>query len=77
MCNLKEIVRFIINGAETFRNASKGTYNQSSREVNEFRSEIFQKNQSRADDRYNLLKDKKNIERDVRVSFDKLSVSNV
>ena len=75
MCIVKDVVGFIKHGTTTFRNASKGQYNQSSNEVNEIRNEILSKELNRSDDKNNLLKDKKKIEKDVRLSFNKKLIS--
>ena len=43
MCILKEVGRFIKNGASTFRDASQGRYRQNSDAVSEIRKEIMEK----------------------------------
>ena len=39
MCILKEVGRFIKNGASTFRDASQGHYKQNSEAISEIRKE--------------------------------------
>lgn len=43
MCILKEVGRFIKNGASTFRDASQGHYKQNSEAISEIRKEILEK----------------------------------
>ena len=69
MCILKEVGRFIKNGASTFRDASQGRYRQNSEAISEIRKEILEKDRNRNDDKRNLMKDRKNVEGDVRKSF--------
>ena len=42
MCILKEVGRFIKNGASTFRDASQGHYKQNSEAISEIRKEMGQ-----------------------------------
>ena len=70
MCNLKNISRFLKNGAAVFSDASRGQYRNHSKEISKLREEIFGCNQQKSDDKKNLRADRVNIERDVRKSFD-------
>ena len=54
MCILKEVGRFIKNGASTFRDASQGHYKQNSEAISEIRKEILEKDRNRNDDKRNL-----------------------
>lgn len=76
MCILKEVGRFIKNGASTFRDASQGRYKQNSEAISEIRKEILEKDRNRNDDKRNLMKDRKNVEGDVRKSFNEIVLSN-
>lgn len=76
MCVIKELSRFLKRGATTFHDASRGRYHEESEEILELRKEIFGKESRRSDDRQNVLKDRKAIEKDVRKSFDKLALKN-
>ena len=59
MCILKEVGRFIKNGASTFRDASQGHYKQNSEAISEIRKEILEKDRNRNDDKRNLMEDRK------------------
>ena len=72
MCILKEVGRFIKNGASTFRDASQGHYKQNSEAISEIRKEILEKDRNRNDDKRNLMEDRKNVEGDVRRSFNEI-----
>ena len=76
MCILKEVGRFIKNGASTFREASQGNYKQNSEAISEIREEVIGKSCSRADDKRNLLEDRRKIEKDVRKSFNNYVLNN-
>ena len=76
MCILKEVGRFIKNGASTFRDASQGHYKQNSEAISEIRKEILEKDRNRNDDKRNLMEDRKNIEGDVRRSFNEIALKN-
>ena len=76
MCILKEVGRFIKNGASTFRDASQRHYKQNSEDISEIRKEILEKDRNRNDDKRNLMEDRKNIEGDVRRSFNEIALKN-
>lgn len=76
MCILEKVGRFIKDGASTFREASQGRYKQNSEAISEIRKEIIEKDRNRTDDKRNLMEDRKNIERDVRRSFNEISLNN-
>lgn len=71
MCILKEVKRFIVNGALTFREASQGRYKQKSEAISAMREELFNDEEQTgfATDRKNLLRDKQKIQGDIRKSF--------
>lgn len=76
MCTIKEINHIVINGIVTFRKASRGRYSVHSDEVNKLRKELFEVESQPSDDRRNLRKDRKAIEMDVRISFEKYKAKN-
>lgn len=76
MCIIDDIKSFVSNGAEVLRKASKGRYDLQTDEVKEMRRELFEASSGRADDAAKLRKDKENVSRDVRVSFNKLVLGN-
>ena len=76
MCIFREFGRFVRRGVITFRYASKGQYRIEADGIDEIRKEIFEIECHRSDDRRNLQRDRKAIERDVRVSFNKLTLQN-
>lgn len=76
MCILKEVGRFIKNGASTFRDASQGHYKRNSEAISEIRKEIMGKDLRKADDKRNLMRDRSNVEGDVRKSFNKIALNN-
>ena len=76
MCILKEVGRFIKNGPSTFRDASQGHYKQNSEAISEIRKEILEKDRNRNDDKRNLMEDRKNVEGDVRRSFNEIVLNN-
>lgn len=76
MCILKEVGRFIKNGASTFRDASQGHYKQDSEAISKIRKEILETDRNRIDNKKNLMEDRKKIERDVRKSFNEMAINN-
>ena len=76
MCIIKKITRIMKFGASTFRDASRGCYEHSDGPLSEIKDELLSTWGSPADDKKNLAKDRKNIERDIRNSFDKLVLRN-
>lgn len=63
--NMK-VIEFITNGVNVFRDASRGQYVDSSEVVAQFRREILDHQYSPADDRRNLLRDRRNVAADLR-----------
>ena len=76
MCILKEVGRFIKNGASTFRDASQGHYKQNDETISERSEEIIEKDRNKNDDKRNRMEDRKNIEGDVRRSFNEIALKN-
>lgn len=68
--NMK-VIEFITNGINVFREASRGQYVDSSEVVAQFRREILDHQYSPADDRRNLLRDRRNVAADLRCSIKK------
>ena len=60
------VIEFITNGVNVFRDASRGQYVDSSEVVAQFRREILDHQYSPADDRRNLLRDRRNVAADLR-----------
>ena len=65
---LKDFVRFIRNGVSVFLDASAGQYRQNSDSISEIREEIMN-GSTRADDKKNLMEDRKHVEHDVYVAL--------
>ncbi len=77
MCILKEIGKFVKNGASVFNEASKGQYNEQSEAVRSIKKEILKKTDgSFIDDKHNLAKDRENIKFDIHKSFKELVINN-
>ena len=76
MCIIKEIGRFISQGACTFRDAAAGRYEHTSPSLEEIKREIFSRKSDRLEDKANLIEDRKNIEKNVRKSFDELVLNH-
>ncbi|MGN0091286.1 MAG: hypothetical protein ACI36Z_10100 [Alloprevotella sp.] len=66
---LKDFIRFLKNGIDTFRSAYRGEYREESESIKQIRKEIFDMTSSRADDKRNMRMDRAAIERDFRTSF--------
>lgn len=64
---------FFTNGVKTFRMAAKGSYIGESESVRQIREEMMNNSATDSD---NLRSDWKNIGRDVRTSFNKLTAPN-
>lgn len=65
------VIKFITNGINVFREASRGQYVDSSELVAQFRREILDHQYSPADDRRNLMRDRRNVAADLRISLNK------
>ena len=65
------VIEFITNGINVFREASRGQYVDSSELVAQFRREILDHQYSPADDRRNLMRDRRNVAADLRISLKK------
>ena len=64
---------FFLNGVKTFRSAAAGRYDTESDDVRMMRDEIMDNSIS---DSERLRRDWKNVSRDVRTSFNKLTMQN-
>lgn len=64
---------FVSNGIKTFRTAAVGSYNGESEAVRQIREDMMH---NTASDSERLRRDWKNISRDVRISYNKLTVPN-
>ena len=74
MCIIKNVSRFITNGARVLRDSSHGEYRQESEIISQLKKELFI--ESQMDDKSKLRQDRKNVEKDVRTAWDKLKLSN-
>ena len=71
MCIIGNIRTFVRKGVSVLRAASSREYNEESDLVREFRNELYG-HSGKSTDVQNLMKDRKNVENDVRVSFKKI-----
>lgn len=71
MCIIGNIRTFVRKGVSVLRTASSREYNEESNIVREFRNELYG-HSGRSTDVQNLMKDRKNVENDVRGSFNKI-----
>lgn len=75
MCVIKDVTRFIANGAKVLRDSSRGEYKQESEIISQLKKELFIES-DKMDDKSKLRQDRKNIEKDVRDAWEKLKLSN-
>ena len=66
MSILKKMQEFAANGARVFGKAAKGQYHSESEAVKEIKKEIMSDSSSRRDDTANRLRDRRNINADIR-----------
>ncbi len=71
MGNIRTFVR---NGVSALRSASSGKYNEESDIVREYRNELDERTSGRSLDMQNLMRDRRKVENDVRVSFNKIAL---
>lgn len=71
MSILKKMQEFAANGARVFGKAAKGQYHSESEAVKEIKKEIMSGSSSRRDDTANRLRDRRNINADIRRSLNK------
>ena len=76
MCILKKMQEFAANGARVFGKASKGQYHAESETVKEIKEEIMSGSSSRRDDTENRLRDRRNVNADIRKSLNKIILEN-
>ena len=76
MSILKKIQEFAANGARVFGKAAKGQYHSESEAVKEIKKEILSESSSRRDDTANRLRDRCNINADIRRSLNKIVLEN-
>ena len=65
-----KVILFFINGLRVLRESAAGRYEQESDEVKAIRAEVM----SPASDAESLREDFRNVARDFRVSFDKITL---
>lgn len=75
MCIVKDITQFISNGTRVLRDSSRGEYKQESEIISQLREELFIES-DKMDDKSKLRQDRKNVEKDVRETWEKLKLSN-
>ena len=75
MCIVKDVTRFIANGARVLRDSSRGEYRQESEIISRLKEELFVES-DKMDDKSKLKQDRKTIEKDVREVWEKLKLSN-
>ena len=63
---LKKMQEFAANAARVFGKAAKGQYHSESEAVKEIKKEIMSDSSSRRDDTANRLRDRRNINADIR-----------
>jgi len=77
MCIVNSVISFMRNGVITLRSASHCGYGVQTEAMKQLRDEVLNGvASSSADDGRNLRKDRRNIEADVRRSFNKIILSN-
>ena len=75
MCILKKIQEFTANGMSVFRKASKGKFKESDA-VKNIKEEIMSNSSNRHIDIENRLRDRRNVEADIRRSYNKIILEN-
>lgn len=73
MKRIHQFYSFFTNGIRTFRTAATGNYRGESDAVRQIREEMMAVSPS---DSAQLRRDRKNIERDIRISYNKLIAAN-
>ena len=76
MCILERMQQFAVNGVRAFHKASKGQYHSESEAVKALKMEMMTFASGRHNDVENLTRDKRNVEADVRRSFNNLILKN-
>lgn len=76
MCILERIQQFAGNGVRVFRKASKGQFQSESEVVKELNKEVMSNRSNRYTDIENLIRDRRNIDTDIRKSFNNLVLKN-
>ena len=76
MCILKRMKQFAVNGTRVLGKASKGQFQSESEVVKQIKKELMSGRTGRRNDMENLMRDRRNIESDIRKSFNKLVVRN-
>lgn len=77
MNKIKSTSLFLKKGFSVLRNASNNRYNQHNEAIEEIRKEMMGSTSSTpADDKRNLMRDKKNVAGDCRRAYEKIALSN-
>ena len=76
MSILKKMQEFAANGARVFGKASKGQYHAESEAVKEIKEEIMSGSSNHHDDTANRLRDRHNVNADIRRSLNKIVLEN-
>lgn len=73
---IKKIQEFAVNGMSVFRKASKGKFKEESDAVKNIKEEIMSNSSNRHIDIENRLRDRRNVEADIRRSYNKIILEN-
>ena len=76
MCVINDIKEFAVGGFKTFRKAAKGSYDGESEAVGAIRQEMFSRSSGRGNDVLNLHHDRRMVEHDARLGFNKVILIN-
>lgn len=76
MCILKRMQEFAANGIRVFSKSSKGQYHDESDAVRKIKEEMMSGTSDRHRDLENRMRDRRNVEADIRKSFNKIILGN-
>lgn len=74
MCISSDIKSFVLNGARVFFVAARRRYDVQTDGMKKLRDEVMNTTSPRDSDAQHRLGDRRNVERDIRISFNKLSL---
>lgn len=72
MCILKKMQEFTVNGIRVLSKSSKGQYHDESDAVKNIKEEMMSGTSDRHRDLENRMRDRRNVEADIRKSFNKI-----
>jgi hypothetical protein len=70
------IIGFIENGISVFRNASLGQYKNKSQEIVDWEKNLLNLDNDWRSDKKHLREDRRNVENDIRKTFDNIVLGN-